>query len=159
MVLKELLVLPLEVLFEDDAADLDDVVLFSQPSVLLPKRRVEIRVVVDLARAAGAGVEPLRWFTVSLQGVRLEQITTLRRKGQPSFAVAEFNSRNEPLIAEVVERLARKVEVAFRHEPKGADCGKCPAVFAVQLVNSVAVNDQFAHVTPRQVEIPHQRVP
>jgi hypothetical protein len=159
VVLKELLVLPLEVLFEDDAADLDDVVLFSQPSVLLPKRRVEIRVVVDLARAAGAGVEPLRRFTVSLEGVRLEQVTPFCRKSQPAFAVAKLHGLNEPLIVEVVERVTRKIQVVFRHDPKDADGGKRPTVFTVQFVHSVTVNHQFALVTARQVEIPHQPVP
>ena len=38
VVLQELLVLALEVLFEDDAPDLEDVVLFS-PSVKLPRKR------------------------------------------------------------------------------------------------------------------------
>jgi len=134
-------------------------VLLSEPSVLLPERRVEIRVVVDLAGAAGPGVEPLRRFTVSHQGVRVEQVTSFHREGQPALAVAKLHGLDESLVVEVVERFARKIRVAFRHDPKGADGGQRPAVFAVQLVDSVAVNDQFAHVTARQVEIKHQRVP
>jgi hypothetical protein len=69
VILQELLVVALQVVFEDDASDLQNAVLLSEPSVLLPKRLVEIRVVVDLARAVGAGVEPLRRFTVLLQGM------------------------------------------------------------------------------------------
>ena len=65
------------------------------------------------------------------------------------FAVAKLHGLNEPLIVEVVERVARKIQVVFRHDPKRADGGKSPAVFAVQLVHSVAVNDQFALVAPR----------
>src|SRR5262245_17782624 len=123
VVLQELLIFPLEVLFEDDASDLEDVVLFSEPSVLLPKGRVKIRIVVDLARAAGAGVEPLRRFTVSLQRVGLEQVTAFRRKGQPAFTVAKLDGLHEPLIVEVVECVARKIQVVFRRDPKGADGG------------------------------------
>ena len=57
VVLQELLVLALQVLFEDDASDLEVRVLVSKTGFLLAKRRVEIRVVVDLPRAADAGVE------------------------------------------------------------------------------------------------------
>ena len=49
VVLQELVIFPLEILFEDDAPDLEDIVLVSEPSFLLPECRVEIRVVVDLA--------------------------------------------------------------------------------------------------------------
>jgi hypothetical protein len=51
VVLQELLVLALQVLFEDDAADLKVRVLVSKASFFLSKRCVEIRVVVDLPRA------------------------------------------------------------------------------------------------------------
>jgi hypothetical protein len=56
VVLQELLVLALQVLFEDDASDLEAVVLVSKTGFLLAKRGVEIRVVVDLSRATDAGV-------------------------------------------------------------------------------------------------------
>jgi len=48
LLLQERLVLRLQVLFEDDAADLRAVALVSQPGLLLPKRGIEIRLVVDL---------------------------------------------------------------------------------------------------------------
>jgi hypothetical protein len=70
-----------------------------------------------------------------------------------------INGLNKPLIVEVVEGVARKIQVVFRHDPKRADGGKSPAVFAVQLVHSVAINNQFALVAARQVDIPHQRFP
>ena len=46
--LQELLVLAFQILFEDDAPDLEVRVLVSKTSFFLSKRRVEIRVVVDL---------------------------------------------------------------------------------------------------------------
>ena len=46
--LQELLVLALQVLFEGDALDLEVRVLVSKTGFLLAKRRIEIRVVVDL---------------------------------------------------------------------------------------------------------------
>ena len=48
MFLQELLVLALQVLFEDDASDLEVRVLVSKTRFFLTKRRVEIRVVVEL---------------------------------------------------------------------------------------------------------------
>ena len=47
--LQELLLLALQVLFEDHASDLKVRVLVSKTRLFLSKRRVEIRVVVDLA--------------------------------------------------------------------------------------------------------------
>lgn len=49
VVLQELLVLALQVLLEDDPADLKVSMLVAQAGVLLAVRRVEIRIVVDLA--------------------------------------------------------------------------------------------------------------
>ena len=48
VVLQKLLVLALQVLLEEDASDLKVRVLVSKTGLLLSKRRVEIRVVVDL---------------------------------------------------------------------------------------------------------------
>ena len=48
VVLQELLVVPLQVLLENDASNLEVWVLVSKSSFFLSKRRVEIRVVVDL---------------------------------------------------------------------------------------------------------------
>jgi hypothetical protein len=82
-----------------------------------------------------------------------------RRKDEAALAVAKLHGLNESLIVQVVEGIARKIQVVFRHDPKGADGGKRPAAFPVQLVHSVPIDDQFALVSARQVEIPHQRVP
>src|SRR5207248_1692892 len=52
----------------------------------------------------------------------------------------------------------RKIEIVFRYDPKRTDGGQRAAVFAVKLVNSVAVNDQFPLVTSRQIEVAHQAI-
>ena len=49
VILEELLVLALQVLLENDASNLEVRLLVSKASLFLSKRRVEIRVVVDLA--------------------------------------------------------------------------------------------------------------
>ena len=59
---------------------------------------------------------------------------------------------------EVLKRVVRNIEIVFWHDPKRTDGGQCAAVFAVKLVDSIAVNDQFALVAARQVEVAHQAV-
>jgi hypothetical protein len=94
-------------------------------------------------------VELLGRFTLSLQTVRLEQVTSVGCKGEAALALAKLHGLDEPLILKVLKSIARKVQIVFRHDPKRADSGKRPAVFAIQLVHSVAVNDQFALVATR----------
>ncbi len=55
VLLQELLIVALQVLFEDDAPNLEAAVLVSEPGFLLAVRRVEVRVVVDVALTAHAG--------------------------------------------------------------------------------------------------------
>jgi hypothetical protein len=50
---------------------------------------------------------------------------------------------------EVVEGIARKVQIVFRHDAKCTNGRKCPAVFAVKLVDPIAVDDQFPRVPRR----------
>jgi hypothetical protein len=72
----------------------------------------------------------------------MEQVASPARKRQPALAVAKVNGLNEPLIVQVVEGIARNIQVVFRHDPKRADGGKCPAVFAVWLVDPITVHGQ-----------------
>jgi hypothetical protein len=46
----------------------------------------------------------------------------------------------------------------FRHDPERTDGSQRAAVFAVELVDSIAVNDEFPLVTARQVQIAHQAI-
>ena len=133
-------------------------VLVSETGFLLAVRRVEIRVVVDFARAADAGVERLRRLVVSLQRVRIEQVSPFRRERQAALVVAQVHRLDEALVAQVFEGVVVDVEVVFGHDAKGADGGQRAAVFAVQLVDAVTVNDQLALVAARQVEVAHQAV-
>jgi hypothetical protein len=57
--LQELLILPLQIVIEDDAANLERAVFVAEPRLLLAVRREEVRVVLDLAFPAHAGVERL----------------------------------------------------------------------------------------------------
>jgi hypothetical protein len=49
----------------------------------------------------------------------------------------------------------RKIEIVFRHDAKCTDDRKRAAVVAVEFVDSVSVNDQFALIAARYVEVAH----
>jgi hypothetical protein len=91
--LQELLVFALQILFEDDAPDVEAAVLVSEACLLLAVRRAEIRVVVDFAWAADAGVKRLRDFVLVLEEVRVEQlrpsfVRTTPRSSSPRLTVS-----------------------------------------------------------------------
>ncbi|MGH9372153.1 MAG: hypothetical protein ACRD15_11540 [Vicinamibacterales bacterium] len=58
----------------------------------------------------------------------------------------------------MVEGVAVDVEVLFGHDTEGADRGQGTAVLAVQLVDTVTINDQLALLAARQIEVVHQAV-
>jgi predicted GIY-YIG superfamily endonuclease len=78
---------------------------------------------------------------------RLRDRTWPHRK---ALAIAKLHGLDEPLIMEVLKSVVRKIEIAFRDDPERADDGKRTAVFAVQLVDSIAVNDQLALIRAHQ---------
>jgi hypothetical protein len=158
VVLQELLVLAFEVLLEDDASDLEIRMLVSEARFLLAERRVEIRIVVDLAGAADAGVKRLLGPAVALQGVRVEQIASLFGESQAAFVAAKFDGLDKAFIAEVAKGIVVGVEVLFGHNSERADGCERAAVLAIQLVDSVAVEDQLAFIAARQVHVAHQSV-
>jgi hypothetical protein len=155
--LQEFLVLALQIVLEDDPADLDVPMLISQARFLLTIRRIEIRVVVELACAANARMEHLGWLAVSFHRV-VEQVSRLSRQGQSAFAVAEIDQLDESLIVKVLKSVVPNIEIVFRYDPKRADSGQRATVFAVEFVDSIPIDDQFPLVAARQVEVAHQTV-
>jgi len=64
-------------------------------------------------RAADAGIEHLRRLSLLHQRVRTQKVAPVGRESQPTLAVAQLHGLDEPLIVEVVERIARNVQVVF----------------------------------------------
>ena len=58
----------------------------------------------------------------------------------------------------MVKGIVVGVEVPFGHDTEGPDSGQRAAVLAVQLVSAVAIDDQFALLAARQVDVVHQAV-
>ena len=63
--------------------------------------------------------------------------------------VAQVHPLDEPLIVGVLKSVVRKIKIVFRHDAKRPDGGQRAAVFAVELVDSVAINDQLPLVAAR----------
>jgi hypothetical protein len=91
--------------------------------------------------------------------VRIEQVSPFSRERQSAFAVAQVNEVDEPLIVKVVQGVVRKIEIVFRYDAKCTDDSQRAAVFAVELVDSLAINNQLSLVATRQVEVAHQGFP
>ena len=74
--LQELLVLALEFVVEDDAAD--PAAAGSEALLCTKEGAIDLGVVGEFARLSEAGVERLARFPVALQAIRLEQVATPR---------------------------------------------------------------------------------
>jgi hypothetical protein len=99
VVLEEVLVLPLEVLFEDDTADLDVSVLLSETGFLLAIGGIQVGVVIEFARAVHARVERLGLTLVAFAAIGVEQVATLVRENDRLFVFVERNGPDETFVA------------------------------------------------------------
>lgn len=158
VLLQELLILAFQVPFQDDAVDGDAAVLLAKPAFLLPIGGVQIRVVIDFALATDASVERLRRLIVPLDGVRIEKLAALLRERHAARIVTQIHRLDEPLVAQMAECVVVYVQVVFGRDAEGADDSERTAVFAVQLVYTIAIDDQLSLLAARQIEIAHQTV-
>jgi len=164
VVLEKVLVLPFEVLFKDDAADIDVVVLLSETRFFFAICGIQVGVVIQFSRAVDARVERLGPALVALSAISVEQVLALVREDDRLVVFAKRDGPNQPFVAEVVERvvvgtvIAVSPEVLLRHDTERANRRKHAAVLAIQLVDSVAVDHQLARVAARQVQVVHQAV-
>ena len=88
--------------------------------------------------------------------MRVEQVAPLPRERQATLVIAQVHRLDEALVMQMFERGAIDVEVVLGHDPKGTDGGQRAAVLAVQLVDTVTMQDQLALLAARQVEVAHQ---
>ena len=88
----------------------------------------------------------------------VEQVAPFARQRQAAVAVAKVNHIDESLIAQMFDGVVVGIEVMLGHDAKSTDGGQGAAIVAVQLVDAVAVDDQFALVAAWQVEVAHQAI-
>jgi hypothetical protein len=103
---------------------------------------------------------------VAIPAVMFEQAAPVVCKGHGTIAPVEGDSLNESLVFEMaqialanVERgIARVAQIPLRYDPKRPDGRQCSRIRSPQLVVAVAVVNQLALRSSRQVEIAHEHV-
>jgi hypothetical protein len=80
---------------------------------------------------------------------RVEQIASLLCERQAAFVPAKVDSLDETFVAEVANGVEVCVEVLFRHDSERADGGQRTAVVAVQLTDTVAIDNELASLAAR----------
>jgi hypothetical protein len=88
----------------------------------------------------------------------VEQIASLSREGQAAFVRAKVDGLDETFIAELANGVVACVEVVFGHHSERADGGQRTAVLAVQLVDTVPIDDQLTLLAAWQIEVANQSV-
>ena len=69
-------------------------------------------------------------------------------EGQAAFVPANVDGLDKAFIAEVAERIVACVEVLFGHDSERANGGQSASVLAIQLVRTVAIDNELAFVRP-----------
>ncbi|OFW26029.1 MAG: hypothetical protein A3H97_11395 [Acidobacteria bacterium RIFCSPLOWO2_02_FULL_65_29] len=177
--LKELLVLALQLVVQDDAIDSRTALLEALGFALV--RPVDLRVVLDLTWLLQLRVEPLSpvvlvpataALAVAAAGVlfpmRLQQILAAVRQDDDAMAVAgERNGANKTLLAEVTKVALARVagltvvvlQVTRWNDAEDPDETQRAGFGTTKRVLPVAVTDQLAFVSARQVELVDEDVP
>jgi len=125
-----MLVLALELVLEDDAADVG--ALFPNAFLFPQIRAIELDVVRQLTWPVHAGVEGLPVSVVAAAAMGFQEVMTAFRERQGALAAVQFDELGEPFVAQMpqvwlppVDRLVTGIaEVAFGHDPKRTDGGK-----------------------------------
>jgi hypothetical protein len=142
--LKETLVVPLELVVQDDATD---------PPALVPEAllrtlvgAIDLGVMSQLARLLPARVKRLARLLRAVVAVGLKEIAPAVGEDDGAVAWTERSHSNEPLMLEVAKTAPRVlvavtpvVEVALGHDPKRGDRCQHAALGAVDLVGALAV--------------------
>jgi hypothetical protein len=164
--LQPLLVLPLKVVLQDDAADLR--ALLAESLLGAQVGAIERGVMRQFPRPADPSAELLTTLVVTVSAMAVEQTASALRQGHDSFASVERHASHQPLISQVsmvvVARIERALtgiaEVAFSDNPKCPDRRERAAVLAVEFVGAIpVVQHNLSLEAARQVQALHERVP
>ncbi len=121
---------------------------------------IELRVVAALARAIGTGIELLAVAGIA-DAMSFEERAAAVGKGDCTVLVIHRNALDEPLpfevaevaIADVKRCISRVVQIALGDYAKCADGRQRARVGATQAVVAIAVADQLALGSARQIEV------
>ena len=135
--LQPLLVLALEFVLEDDAADVR--ALFPKTLLFTQVRAIELDVVRQLSGPAHAGVEGLLARIVAVAAMGFQEVMTAFCERYGALTAVQFDELGEPFVAQMpqvwlppVDRLVTgAAEVAFGHDSKRTDGCERATVVAI----------------------------
>src|SRR5262245_442034 len=157
VLLQEGLILALQVLFQDDAADVCS--FLSQAILDAQISGVQRGVVRQLARPEDVRVERLLPLVVAIAAMRVEQMLPSVSQRHSSLASVEGDAADQSLVAQVPQAFITRIpDVALRHDPECACGAECAAVLQVQFVAVIAVENELAFEATRQVELSEEDV-
>jgi hypothetical protein len=162
--LEPFLVLALEFVVQNDAADVG--ALFAEPLLFSQVRAIELGIMRQLARPIHAPVKGLFPCIVPVAAVRLQQVMTAFGQRHGSLAAVDRDEPHQTLVPEVAEiaasrvggLVARVAEIALGHHAKDPDGCQRPALVTVEFVPVIAVDDDLAFESPRQIKIAHEDI-
>jgi hypothetical protein len=166
VLLEPLLVLPLEIVLQDDATDVR--ALLAKTFFGAQVGTIERGVVRQFPRPANPCAELLTTLVVAVSAMAFEQAASAIRQGHDSLTSVERHTAHQPLISHVsmvvvtrVERaLAWIAEVALRNNSECPDRRERAAVLAIEFVGVIpVVQHNLALEAARQVEALNEHVP
>jgi hypothetical protein len=144
VLLQELLILPLQLLFEHDAVDIDVVLPLSKTGFFFAIRGIQPGVVIQFAWAVYARVELLGSALVARSPIGFEQVPALLREDDGLVIFAQCDGPNQTFVTQVVQRVVVRVpvasEITLGDDSERTDGRQGTAVLAIQFVDSVAVD-------------------
>src|SRR5262245_30566982 len=122
---------------------------------------IDGRVVGPLTRLSQASVEGLARLVrtaLSCIAVGLQEIATAICQGDRALVSTERRRANESFAFKLAEASPRVLhvgmqiaQVAFGHDPKGADGRQHPAFGSVDFINAVALANELTPIAPREI--------
>jgi hypothetical protein len=158
VLLQPLLILALELVVEDDAADV--AALVAKPRLFAQVGTIELDVVRQLPRPAHAGVEPLFARIGPIKTVGFQEVMAAFCQRHGTLAAVKGYKPGQALVAQmpkvrltrIVRLVSRVAEIALSDYPKRADGRQRSTVLAVQFVPIIAVDNHLAFESARQFE-------
>jgi hypothetical protein len=162
--LEPLLVLALELVVEDHAADVG--ALVAEPLLFSHVRAIELRIMREFARPVHACIEGLPPLTVAVAAMRLQQVVAPFRQGDGALAAVDRDEPRETFVPEMAEiavsrvrgLIPRVAEIALGHHAKSPYGRERSALVAIEFVPVIAVDHDLAFESPWQIKIAHEDI-
>jgi hypothetical protein len=104
--------------------------------------------------------------TTDIAPVGIEQAASTRSQGDGALASVQRHGPDQPLVSQVAQivvagvrrRIPRVAQVPLGHYPEGARCRESAALFAIDLVTVITVEDDLSFEAARELKTLHEHV-